>query len=127
MTDNEIIKALECCIDCNCKECPCCRIIDGGTYCTEIDEEEILDLINRQKAEIESLKKKNNRKCGTCVFAKPTKAFGGSKYYVECTNQEHLEKYCHRHKSSKVRQRTNPACKRYKEMEDDKNDTTGKN
>lgn len=57
MTDTEIIKALECCRDCNCKECPACRIIDGGTHCTEIDEEEILDLINRQKAEIERLQK----------------------------------------------------------------------
>ena len=56
MTDNEIIKALECCLDCNCKECPCCRIINGGTYCTEIDEEAILNLINRQKVEIERLK-----------------------------------------------------------------------
>ena len=55
MTDNEIIKALECCRDCNCKECPCCRIIDGGTHCTEIDEEQILDLINRLKAENEAL------------------------------------------------------------------------
>ena len=55
MTDNEIIKALKCCIDCNCKECPCCRIIDGGINCTEIDKEEIFDLINRQKAEIERL------------------------------------------------------------------------
>lgn len=58
MTDNEIIKALECCIDCNCKACPCCRIIDGGTHCTEIDEEQILALINRQKAEIEELQHK---------------------------------------------------------------------
>ena len=55
MTDNEIIKALECCRDCNCEECPCCRIILGVTHCTEIDQEEILDLINRQKAEIERL------------------------------------------------------------------------
>lgn len=61
MTDNEIIKALECCLDCNCKECPCCRIIDGGTYCTEIDEEEILDLINRQKAESEQWKEEANK------------------------------------------------------------------
>ena len=58
MTDNEIIKALECCQDCNCKECPCCRVIDGGTYCTEIDEEEILDLIKRQKTEIDILIRK---------------------------------------------------------------------
>lgn len=55
MTDNEIIKALECCRDCNCKECPCYKVIDGEMRCTEIDEKEILDLINRQKAEVEAL------------------------------------------------------------------------
>ena len=57
LTDNEIIKALECCIDCKCKECPCYKNIEGEMYCTEIDEEEILDLINRQQAEIEKLNK----------------------------------------------------------------------
>ena len=55
LTDNEIVKALECCIDCKCKECPCYKNIEGEMYCTEIDEEEIIDLINRQKAEIERL------------------------------------------------------------------------
>jgi hypothetical protein len=56
MTDNDIKKALECCIDCKCKECPCYKNIEGEMRCTEIDEEEILDLINRQQAEIEELK-----------------------------------------------------------------------
>lgn len=55
MTDNEIIKALKCCRDCKCKECPCYKNIEGEMRCTEIDEEEILELINRQKAEIERL------------------------------------------------------------------------
>ena len=55
MTDSEIIKALECCLDCNCKECPCFKIVDGQKRCTEIGEEEILDLINRQMAEMEKL------------------------------------------------------------------------
>lgn len=55
MTDNEIIKALECCIDCDCKNCPCQT--ENG-HCMEIDETLILDLINRQKAEIEKLKKR---------------------------------------------------------------------
>ena len=55
MTENEIRKALECCRDCKCKECPCYKNIEGEMRCTEIDEEEILDLVNRQKAEIERL------------------------------------------------------------------------
>ena len=56
MSDNEIIKALECCIDCDCKNCPCQT--ENG-HCMEIDETLILDLINRQKAEIENLREEN--------------------------------------------------------------------
>ena len=52
MTDNEIIKALECCIDCDCTDCPC----NTREGCKDIDYEAMLDLINRQKAEIEELK-----------------------------------------------------------------------
>lgn len=58
LTDEEIVKALECCIDCKCKECPCYKNIDGEMRCTEIDEEQILDLIKRQKAEIKLLTEK---------------------------------------------------------------------
>ena len=49
MTDEQIIKALECCSDSNCHECP----IEG---CTDDIFGNALDLINRQKAENESLK-----------------------------------------------------------------------
>ena len=46
LTDNEIIKALECCskpVSENCKECPLC-----STDCMEVDIEKLaLDLINR--------------------------------------------------------------------------------
>ena len=58
LTDNEIVKALECCIDCKCKECPCYKNIEGEKRCTEIDEEEILDLINRLKAQKKELDEK---------------------------------------------------------------------
>ena len=51
MTDNEIINALECCIDCDCTDCPC----NTREGCKDIDYEAMLDLINRQKAEIERL------------------------------------------------------------------------
>ena len=53
MTDNEIIKALECCNDCNCKQCPC--YVEDVNGCREIPTEEILSLINRQRAEIDRL------------------------------------------------------------------------
>lgn len=60
MTDNEIIKALECCAnwesDKSCEECP------ANTYgfgCANKRAKASLDLINRQQAEIERLKKEN--------------------------------------------------------------------
>lgn len=61
MTDAEIIKALECCCSNNidsCEECP----IKIECYTETIDcKKEALDLINRQKAEIERLQKENNQ------------------------------------------------------------------
>ena len=57
LTDNEIIKALECCgniVDSTCKGC-----VYHETYnasCVVRLMRDALDLINRQKAEIESLK-----------------------------------------------------------------------
>ena len=55
MTDNEIIKALECCNgwDGRCLNCPLNR---EGTNCKEKLNSYALVLINRQKAEIEMLK-----------------------------------------------------------------------
>ena len=72
MTDNDIIKALECCTSdgCTCRECPyedTKHIVNeefetmsnGKTYdawsCDEWLKIDLLDLINRQKAEIERL------------------------------------------------------------------------
>ena len=62
MTDNQIIKALECCADeMGCKKgCPCFDPKAKGSCCTisKIGIEKIaLDLINRQQAEIERLQK----------------------------------------------------------------------
>ena len=51
MTDNEIIKANECC-GINCLECP----LNETGKCATLTQE-TLDLINRQKAEIERFKK----------------------------------------------------------------------
>ena len=54
MTDNEIIKALECCAKSGCKNCPenC-----GSAMCLKNLVIDSLDLINRQKAENEILEK----------------------------------------------------------------------
>ncbi len=53
MTDNESIKALECCIKDDCENCP--YLANGLFECGEHFNEDVLDLINRQKEEIERL------------------------------------------------------------------------
>ncbi len=56
MTDNEIIKALECCksMVTSCEECP---MHIEGVICHEYElNEKALDIIKRQQAEIERLK-----------------------------------------------------------------------
>lgn len=61
MTDNEIIKALECCnshgIDA-CIECPYC---DKYPNCIGDRNDDCIDLIERQKAEIEQWKEEANK------------------------------------------------------------------
>ena len=66
MTDNEIIKALECCSNAEpCANCPYQK------QCDETDLAEIaLDLINRQQAEIERLQKSIELMKGSkCVYS----------------------------------------------------------
>ena len=69
MTDNEIIKALECCSDWEnantCKECPFYEELDCAT--TDRLDKYALNLINRQKAEIERLNKEVDR-LSQCVL-----------------------------------------------------------
>ena len=58
MTDNEIIKALECCsIKHACSECPYTR--NKGCDCINGILKDTFDLINRLQADIERLKNKN--------------------------------------------------------------------
>ena len=58
MNDNEIIKALECCVEIgenDCQNCPYFNDVSCG--CRNYENlKDALDLINRQKAEIERLK-----------------------------------------------------------------------
>ena len=56
MTDNEIIKALECCGIDDCRDCPCYTEDLGCDHNLQLLA---LDLINRQKAGIERLQKYN--------------------------------------------------------------------
>ena len=58
MTDNEIIKALECCKqNClsKCLSCPAGKVYE---FCSQEIMNDAIDLINRQKAEIEVLQKR---------------------------------------------------------------------
>ena len=52
MTDTEIIKTLECCIKPNCNDC----LLKKRVLCVHELKENALNLINRQKAEVERLK-----------------------------------------------------------------------
>lgn len=58
MTDNEIIKALECCNSNDvgsCNDCPLVLNNEDLENCEKRVRRETIDLINRQKAEIEKL------------------------------------------------------------------------
>ena len=58
-TDEEIIKALQCCSE-PCAECDECPLYCTGANCSSFElHRYALDLFNRQKAEIEKLKSKN--------------------------------------------------------------------
>ena len=60
MNDAEIIKALECCSMPHTEvKCFCCKSTNVD-ICSKLNPTIILDLINRQKAEIEKLESKNN-------------------------------------------------------------------
>lgn len=58
MSDEEIMKALECCASTSnvCDECPIAEELKEACKCGEYLFGEILDLIYRQRAEIERLK-----------------------------------------------------------------------
>lgn len=57
LSDDEIIKTLICCNECNCKECPK-YISELGRCMGNLDSAEILGLIQRQQTLIEELTEK---------------------------------------------------------------------
>lgn len=63
LSDDEIIKTLICCNECNCKECPK-YISELGRCMGNLDSAEILGLIQRQKAQIKELTDKHWNECG---------------------------------------------------------------
>ena len=56
LTDNEIIKALECCNQNDCKTCPYGKYNTAGWCCMPKLRKDTLSLINRLQAELERLK-----------------------------------------------------------------------
>ena len=62
MTDNEIIKALECCDFTDIKACEECPLYHTF-HCSFVIIDKTLDLVNRQNAEIERLKQENKEYC----------------------------------------------------------------
>ena len=63
LSDDEIVKTLICCQECNCKDCPK-YISELGRCMGPLDSDEILGLIQRQKAQIEELTNKHWQECG---------------------------------------------------------------
>ena len=61
MTDEQIIKALECCIYHHGKCTSCPLYAEVTTVCKEKKDNYVLDLINRQKARIKELEEKYRR------------------------------------------------------------------
>ena len=61
MTDNEIIKALDYCKGYLTNDCAMCQNVEKYPRCNEFLNEIALDLINRQKAEIEQWKEEANK------------------------------------------------------------------
>ena len=73
LTNNEIIKALECCAKDDCKSCPLWDC-DGDCFEELIEKQNLLDLIKRLQAENERLK----NKCEDCA--------GCSEWKCDCSN-----------------------------------------
>lgn len=65
LTDEEIIKVMECCPKDDCEHCPLVEI--DGCLTTLFHKGYILDLINRQQAEIEGLQREIETKNGVVL------------------------------------------------------------
>ena len=58
LTDSEIVKALECHLGVDKQRCKHCKYTEYGCYCLDRLHPDLLDLINRQKAKIDSFEKR---------------------------------------------------------------------
>ena len=128
MTDQEIIKALRCSASIDCK---CIRELCPFFVQEEVPEELREKCGGKDKLDgcdvdgialaaadrLEQLLKPTRPatslvgKCGSCEYAIPTK-FGSSECYIECTNRP--QNGSGRTGIAHIKQRTTPACKRYR-------------
>ena len=110
MTDNEIIKALECCsepVGINCVKCPLEK------NCLDVNMCEIaLDLINRQKAEIEFLE--HRLKMQAEEFGKLREELKAA-YASKVVNEIHIDKQFYEECKSEVLQAKSEAIKEFAE------------
>ena len=81
MTDNEIIRCLRYCRAGDCENCKALDVCDA----TFSFHKEALDLINRQKAEVERLREIANPKCQKCVSRT-----------IECAKSEAIKEFTKR-------------------------------
>lgn len=75
--------------------------------------------IETLRAEIKYLKRITADRCGTCMYAKPVQRPGKTTIWVECTNEEHLRKYCTNYEGTKYRPKYTHACKSYRERKEE--------
>lgn len=94
MTDNEIIKALECCSHRN-EDLPCdgCPAYNIAQMCMEDLMSAALDLINRQKLEIEQWKEETNKYKNLWCIALDDIEIEKVKAYTRITNIKKISRY----------------------------------
>lgn len=85
----------------------------------KVEQEELKSTITNLRAEIKYLKRITANRCGTCMYAKPVERPGKTTIWVQCTNVEHIKKYCTTHEGTKYRPKYTHACKSYQERKEE--------
>lgn len=96
MTDNEITKGMECVIgnDVNCSECAYQKVLPFPS-CRMMYAKNALDLINRQKAEIEKLKQENEF-CHKTITENAQRALEVAVEEIETAKSEAIKEFAER-------------------------------
>ena len=76
-------------------------------------------VISTLRQENKYLRRVASNRCGTCIYSKPVERPGKATIWVECTNEEHLKKYCTSYEGTKFRPKNTHACKSYKERKEE--------